>query len=145
MKRQSCVFLNFLETVQYFWDRGSIANSLLTLISSFKTSIIAAQTSGTQADILEWLTFVLYITLWYESPVAKNLNVAASCSLTLIALRKFVSFFSTNGAMALHNISKSSLDILVKFLNELEMGVSPELGFGLMSSLRKSSNKSLVP
>ena len=24
MKRQSCVFLNLLETVQYFWDRGSM-------------------------------------------------------------------------------------------------------------------------
>ena len=29
MKGQSWVFLNFLETVQYFWDRGSILSLLL--------------------------------------------------------------------------------------------------------------------
>ena len=57
MKRQSWVFLNFLETVQYFWDRGSKIYCLpvilifLTGIFPFFHPIITIQTQKSNIDL----------------------------------------------------------------------------------------------
>jgi hypothetical protein len=56
---------------------------VLTFMYSCNPSTNASHTSGTIVEILCFEILNRYIKLWYESPVAKNLKVTASCSLSV--------------------------------------------------------------
>ena len=53
MKRKSWVFLNFLETVQYFWDRGSII--YLSFVGKFGSEVKMMTFSLGKVSLLPYL------------------------------------------------------------------------------------------
>jgi hypothetical protein len=79
-----------------------------------RASIIASQTSGTIVDCFD--TRKRYFKLVNESPVARNLNVMANLSLTVIAYLIYVALFSTFEEINEAKYSNSVIDMRVKFL-----------------------------